>query len=413
MKVLIYGNGAREHALAWKLSQSNKVEELFMVEPNPLMKPLGKALPKCEFEELAQKAKLLGTSLAVIGPEAPLAAGIADIFETHGIPTFGPHKVHTWLEASKASAKEFNFRNSIPCAQSLTVKNFEEAKKALEKFSPPYVLKADGLAGGKGVSITENLEEALKEVRSMFEGKFGDASKKIVVEEFLEGEELSVICLYDGQTLLAMDFVRDHKKLMDNDKGPNTGGMGAYSPVKLSESEKKDVFDTLKEIQKALKKEGITYIGVLYVGMMLTKDGAKVLEYNVRFGDPETQALMVRLENDLGEILKAAIERHLNEVKLKWGENSNVLVIASKGYPFSPEKGVEISDIEEAAAKTGVVVFGGAVAEKGGKIVSNGGRVLNAVALGKDAHERTLEFAKILKFDSKFYRRDVGAYLSL
>lgn len=410
MRVLIYGNGAREHALAWKLSQSKIVDELFLVNPNPLMKSLGKILHGDNFENIAQEAKANGVSFALIGPEAPLVAGIADVMETHDIATFGPRKVQTWLESSKAQAKDFNFRNGIPCAYSVTVEKFEKAKKALQKFVPPYVLKADGLAGGKGVSIVENFDVALEEVKSMLEGKFGASSKRIVIEEFLSGEELSVICLYDGKTLLPMDFVRDHKKLRDNDKGPNTGGMGAYSPVKLSKSERESISKTLKRISIALKKEKIRYNGVLYVGMIITKEGAKVLEYNVRFGDPETQALMVRLENDFGEVLKAVMEKRLNELKLRWKENSNVLVIASKGYPFSPQKDMEISGINEAASLANVIVFGGAITEKSGKIVSNGGRVLSAVAVGTNAHERTLKFAKRLKFDAKFYRTDIGGH---
>jgi len=408
VKVLIYGNGAREHALAWKLSQSKIVDELFLVDPNPLMKPLGKTIHADNFEEIVKEVKTNDISLALIGPEAPLTAGIADILELNGVPTFGPHKAQAWLESSKACAKEFNFRNGIPCARSVTVDNFSDVEKVLLEFEPPYVLKADGLAGGKGVSIVENFANASEEAKSMLEGKFGVSSKRIVIEEFLKGEELSVICLYDGKILLPMDFVRDHKKLRDSDKGPNTGGMGAYSPVMLTEKQRISVSEVLSKISQALKKEEIKYHGVLYIGMMITKEGAKVLEYNVRFGDPETQALMVRLENDFGNVLKATMEERLDGLRLKWGENSNVLVIASKGYPFSPQKGVEISGIKETASLTGVTVFGGAITEKDGRIFSNGGRVLNAVAVGKGAHERTLGFAKHLKFDAKFYRTDIG-----
>ena len=408
MKVLVYGNGGREHALAWKLSKSKLVEELFFVDPNPLMKPLGQTISASNFEELVEKAKTTGISLVLVGPEAPLTNGIADILESHGVATFGPHKAQAWLESSKAQAKEFNFRNDIPCARSVTINDFKGAKEALSDFKPPYVLKSDGLAGGKGVSIVDDPNDALKEIQSMLEGKFGDASRRIVIEEFLKGKELSALCLYDGETLLPMDFSRDHKKLMDNDRGPNTGGMGAYSPVILTQEQRKSVFDVLNKISQALKKEGIKYHGVLYVGMMITKEGAKVLEYNVRFGDPETQSLMVRLENDFGEVVNATMEGHLKDIKLEWAEPSNTLVIASKGYPFSPKKGVEVAGIEEAKKAANVMVFGGAVAERNGKLVSNGGRVLSVVASGKDAHARTLEFAKLLKFNAKFYRTDIG-----
>ena len=407
LKVLVYGNGGREHALAWKLSQSRLVSKLFFVKPNALMASLGETISASNFNELAEKAKAAGVSLAIIGPEMPLAKGIANILEKRDIATFGPHREQVWLESSKARAKKFNFRNNIPCAYSVTVENFEDAKKAFSKFEPPYVLKSDGLAGGKGVIIVDNIKDALREIRSMLEGKFGDASRRVVIEEFLKGSELSALCLYDGKTLLPMDFARDHKKLMDGDKGPNTGGMGAYSPVVLKEEQRKSVFDVLNKISRALKKEEIKYHGVLYVGMMITNEGAKVLEYNVRFGDPETQALVVRLENDFGEVVNAVVEQHLDKIELKWGKPSNTLVIASKGYPFSPQKNVEITGIEKSRKATDVVVFGGAIKKKDGKLVSNGGRVLSATAVGKDAHKRTLEFAKLLKFDAKFYRKDI------
>ena len=408
MRVLVYGNGGREHALAWKLSKSKLVKQLFFVDPNPLMEPLGQTISASNFEELARKSKAMGISLVLVGPEAPLTNGIADILESYGVATFGPYKAQAWLESSKAQAKEFNFRNDIPCARSVTINDFKGAKEALSEFKSPYVLKSDGLAGGKGVSIVNDPNDALKEIQSMLKGKFGDASRRIVIEEFLKGEELSVLCLYDGETLLPMDFSRDHKKLMDNDKGPNTGGMGAYSPVMLTEKQRKSVFEALNKISQALKKEGIKYHGVLYVGMMITGESAKVLEYNVRFGDPETQTLMVRLKNDFGGVVNATMEGRLKDVKLEWGEPSNTLVIASEGYPFSPAKNVEIARIEEARKATGVMVFGSAIAIKSGKLVSNGGRVLSVVANGKDAHTRTLEFAKLLKFDAKFYRTDIG-----
>ncbi len=407
MKVLVYGNGGREHALAWKLSKSKLVKQLFFVNPNPLMEPLGQTISASSFEELAGKSKAMGISLAIVGPEAPLVKGIADILESYGVATFGPHKAKAWLESSKAQAKEFNFRNDIPCANSVTVDDFEDAKKVISEFKSPYVLKSDGLTGGKGVSIVENFDDALNEIQSMLEGKFGDASRRIVIEEFLKGEELSVLCLYDGETLLPMDFSRDHKKLMDNNKGPNTGGMGAYSPVMLTGKQRESIFEVLDKISKALKKEGIKYHGVLYVGMMITEEGAKVLEYNVRFGDPETQTLMVRLKNDFGEIVNATMKGCLKDIKLEWGEPSNTLVIASKGYPFSPAKGVEIAGINEAREVTNVIIFGSAIVRKNGKLVSNGGRVLNVVATGKYAHKRALKFAELLKFDAKFYRTDV------
>lgn len=411
MKVLIYGNGGREHALAWKLSKSEVVDGIFMTDPNPLMAPLGKAVHADNFEDLAEFSNANGVDLAVIGPENPLAGGIVDIFEAHEIRTFGPRAEHAWLESSKVRAKEFNFAHSIPCGSSVFIEDADDARNKLRGFEPPYVLKVDGLAGGKGVSIAGSFEEAAAEIDMMLSGKFGKASEKILIEEFLEGEELSAICLYDGNTLLPLEFARDHKRLLDSDMGPNTGGMGVCSPVVLGEKSKENIFDLLNKISKALKEEKIAYKGILYVGMMLTKNGAKVLEYNVRFGDPETQALMVRLESDLGDVLAKAVEGRLNEVGLKWGGPSNVLVVASKGYPHSPEKGIEIGDFEALASELDVTVFGGSVSAENGKLVSSGGRVLSVAATGEDAHGRTLEFAKLLKFDSKIYRTDIGGVI--
>jgi phosphoribosylamine--glycine ligase len=270
------------------------------------------------------------------------------------------------------------------------------------------VLKADGLAGGKGVLIAEGEEEALKIVEEMLGGKFGEASKRLLVEEYLKGEELSLICLYDGKTLLPLDYVRDHKKLLDFDQGPNTGGMGAFSPVNLKQKMKESISDLISRLSRALKEEGINYRGALYLGLMLTEEGAKVLEYNVRFGDPETQALMVRLESDLGEVLSQVMEGKAEEVKLKWGEPTNALVIASQGYPYSPQVGVEIGDFQPLAQELRVVVFGGALSKRDGKLVSSGGRVLTVVGKGSDAHFRTLEFARRLKFEAKLYRTDIG-----
>jgi len=408
MKILIYGNGGREHSIAWKLSKSKIVEEIFMVDPNPLMESLGKSIHVNNFEELTNFAVLNKIDLVLVGPEDPLTRGIIDVLAKSNVPAFGPPSKYAWLESSKIRAKEFNFSHSIPCARSVAINNLEVAKRYISEFTPPYVLKADGLAGGKGVSIIDDQNEAINEVKRMLSGKFGNASKRLLIEEFLEGKELSAICLYDGTTLYPLDFVRDHKRLSNFDKGPNTGGMGAYSPVSLDSREKKDVLDLIEGISKALKSENISYKGVLYIGLMITKDDPKVLEYNVRFGDPETQVLMVRLKNDFGEVLKKVMENKLNELTMEWGQYTNLLVIAAKGYPENPVKHVEIQDFTQLANDLGVMVFGASITKENGKLFSNGGRVLNVVAVGKDAHERTLEFAKRLKFEAKIYRTDIG-----
>jgi phosphoribosylamine--glycine ligase len=408
MKVLVYGNGAREHALAWKLHQSEKIEKIFAISPNALMEKITHPLTLTSYEEMANFCRKEKVDFVVIGPEKPLVDGIVDIFEEHGIQAFGPKKSFTWLESSKIRSKEFNKRNEIPCGEAIKVENMEEAKKAIKFFEAPYVLKADGLAGGKGVLIVNNAQEALEKAKEMLSGKFGQASKRILFEEYLEGEELSAICLFDGKTLLPLEFVRDHKKLWDGDSGPNTGGMGAYSPVNIDDKMEKTVFDLLNKVESALKRENIRYHGVLYVGIMLTRKGAKVLEYNVRFGDPEAQALMVRLQSDLQTVFENVLEENLKMVTLKWGEPSNVLTIASEGYPFAPKKDVEISDFYELAEELNVTVFGGAIEKKDGKYICNGGRVLSVATVGENAHRRTLEFAERLNFPAKVYRKDVG-----
>ncbi len=407
MKVLIYGNGAREHALAWKLSKSAKIESIFAISPNPLMEEITIAVNLSSYKEIANFCKKEKIDFVVIGPEKPLADGFVNILDESGIQAFGPSQEFAWLESSKSLSKDFNRRNSIPCADALNVETMGEAKKAVKTFEPPYVLKADGLASGKGVVIVNDAEEAVEKAEEMLNGKFGQASKRILFEEYLKGEELSAICLYDGNTLLPLEFARDHKKLLEGEKGPNTGGMGAYSPVKMDGEMESSVFNLLKNIENALKRENIRYHGVLYVGMILTKDGAKVLEYNVRFGDPEAQALMVRLQNDLQELFTDVFNERLEKVELRWGDPSNVLTIASEGYPFSPKKDVEIGNFHELAKELGVNVFGGAIKKKNGKYFSDGGRVLSVAAVGEDAHERTLAFAKRLDFPSKIYRKDV------
>ncbi len=407
MKALVYGNGAREHALAWKLSKSERMEEVFSVSPNPLMQEVTIAVNLNSQDELVDFCKKEKMDFVVIGPEKPLADGIVDVLEDHGIRAFGPRKKFSWLESSKILSKAFNERNGIPCAEALKVETLEDMKKAIKYFKPPYVLKADGLAAGKGVLTIDDAEEALEKAQEMLNGKFGQASKKLLIEEYLKGKELSVICLYDGKTLLPLEFVRDHKKLLDGDKGPNTGGMGAYSPVGMGDETRNSIFTLLKKVENALKAEDVRYHGVLYVGMILTGEGPKILEYNVRFGDPEAQALMVRLESDLQALISNTLDEKLEKIKISWSSYSNVLTIASEGYPFNPKKDVEIGDFHALASSLNVQVFGGAVVKRDGRYFSSGGRVLSVAAVGDDAHERTLEFANRLEFPSKIYRKDV------
>ena len=416
MKVLIIGSGGREHAIAWKVAQSSKVKEIFAAPGNPGIGKIGKCIPilPTEIHKLVEFAKEKEIDLTIVGPEAPLVAGIVDEFEKAGLKIFGPSKAAAQLEGSKSFAKEMMKKYGVPTAEYRVFNDPEDAKDFVRKKGVPIVVKADGLAAGKGVTVARTLEEALVAIdKIMVKKVFGKSGNRIVIEEYLEGEEASYLVITDGESFVPLATAQDHKAVFDGDRGPNTGGMGAYSPayVLSKDMEKKVQEEIVKPILRGMKKEGNPFRGVLYVGLMITSDGPKVLEFNVRFGDPEAQVILRRLEDDLVEIAERTIDGKLPS-KLTWKpETSMCVVLASKGYPGSYEKGKEILGVEEAEAIPSVVVFHAGTAVENGKLVTNGGRVLNVTALGKDAKEaRDTAYKAVEKisFDGMHYRRDIG-----
>ncbi len=416
MKVLIVGGGGREHALAWKVAQSDRVEKVYGAPGNPGIAQVGECvdIKPTEVEKLADFAEKEGIDLTIVGPEAPLVAGITDEFEKRGLKVFGPSKAAAQLEGSKAFAKEMMRKFGVPTADFQVFDNPEKAKEYIRKVGAPIVVKADGLAAGKGVVVAQTVDEAIEAVEKiMVEKVFGEAGNRVVVEECLKGEEASYLVITDGERFVPLATAQDHKAVFDGDRGPNTGGMGAYSPAPvLSEEMEREVQEkVIKPILKGMAEEGMPFKGILYAGLMITEEGPKVLEFNVRFGDPEAQAILRRLEDDLVDVALSAVEERLVE-ELHWRpETSICVVLASKGYPGKYEKGKVITGIEEAEKVPTVVVFHAGTAVKDGKLVTNGGRVLNVTALGKDiveARERVYEAVKRIHFDGMHYRTDIG-----
>lgn len=409
--VLVYGSGGREHALAWKISQSPLLNKLFLALPNDGFKNLGEEITFADFEDLAKKCVEKSIHLAVIGPEDPLSKGIVDIFNANGIKCIGANKKWAQLESSKKYAKEFMTKHKIPTAKYLTVNSKVNIDNILEQFSVPPVLKADGLAAGKGVHLSKDMKEARQVLEEFLEGKYGKASSSVIVEEFLEGEELSLISIFDGETLLPLETARDYKRLLDGQQGPNTGGMGAYCPVQLSEKQNTELQEYLKKLENALRAEKADFVGIVYSGLMLTKDGIKVLEYNMRFGDPETQPLMHHLNSDILEIFVKASEKKLHEIKPQWKSGTTIaVVVASEGYPENPKKGCEINGLPEALENNGAQVFYAGVKKEGEKLLSNGGRVLAICTNGDDAEKVRAKIYKTIDeidFSDKIYRNDI------
>ncbi len=419
--VLLYGSGGREHALAWKIAQSTMLNKLFLALPNDGFKNLGEEILFEDFEDLAKKCVEKKIYLAVIGPEAPLSKGIVDVFAKYGIKSIGANKKWATLESSKKFAKEFMYKHNLPTAKYICINSLDDICSVLSQFEIPPVLKADGLAAGKGVHVSESFEDAKQVLTEFLQGKYGEASSSVVVEEKLEGEELSVIAIWDGKTLLPLIPARDYKRLLDGQKGPNTGGMGAYCPVKLTKIEQKDLNCYLKKLESALIKENADFTGIIYSGLMLTKDGIKVLEYNMRFGDPETQPLMYHLNSDLLEIFIKATEKKLNEVDLRWKEGTSIaVVVASDGYPKAPKKGGEIKGLKEASKNNGTEVFyAGVKVQKANPptlkpsnpLFANGGRVFAICANGFDidtVRDRIYKTIEEIEFTDKIYRNDIG-----
>ncbi len=416
MNLLLVGSGGREHALAWALSVSPLITKLYCAPGNAGIAKIAQCVPiaATALDELLAFAKEKRIDFAVIGPEAPLVAGIADQFEAAGIKTFGPSQEAAMIEGSKAFVKELCAENGIPTAAYKNCSDALSAKEFAATLPLPVVIKADGLAQGKGVIIAETREGADEAIEAMFGGAFGSAGQKVVIEEFLEGEELSFFALSDGIHVLPLAGAQDHKRVSDGDVGPNTGGMGAYSPAPvLSDELKASIFDQIiQPTIDAMRLRGTPYMGVLFAGLMITPDGPKLIEFNCRFGDPECQVLMLRLKSDLLPALIAARDGILDSVDLRWTDETALsVVMATRGYPSSYEKGSEIRGLDDASKVPGVEIFHAGTEERDGKIVAVGGRVLNICALGGDVREaqaRAYEAVSHIDWPDGFCRRDIG-----
>ena len=418
MKVLIIGSGGREHALAWKIAQSAKVEKIYCAPGNAGIASLAECvdIKAMEFEKLAAFAKEQAIDLTVVGMDDPLVGGIVDVFEREGLRIFGPRANAAILEGSKAFSKDLMKKYHIPTAGYETFEDPAAAIAYLEKeVSFPVVLKADGLALGKGVLICEDLAQAREGVRTIMEDRqFGDAGSRMVVEEFLTGREVSVLSFTDGKTILPMTSAQDHKRAGDGDTGLNTGGMGTFSPSPFYTDEiaafcQEKIFQPTVD---AMAAEGRRFQGIIFFGLMLTKDGPRVLEYNARFGDPEAQVVLPRMENDIVDVFEACIDGTLDKIDLKFADNAAVcVVLASGGYPVAYEKGKEIHGLEKFDGCSDKIVFHAGTAMRDGKIVTNGGRVLGVTALGADlrtARANAYEAVKCIDFEKCYYRRDIG-----
>jgi phosphoribosylamine--glycine ligase len=417
MRVLVVGGGGREHALTWKLAQNPTVDKIFAVPGNAGIGEVAQCEPLAldDVDALADFAETHGVDLTIVGPEAPLVAGLADELGDRGFAVFGPSKAAARIEGSKAWAKQIMSNAGVPTARSETVTTLEEGLAALARFGTPVVVKADGLAAGKGVTVAENREAAEEALRiCLVDLAFGGAGATVVIEEFLEGEELSVFCVTDGRAVVPLAEAQDFKRALDGDEGQNTGGMGSYSPVPhmLAGILARAVDEIFVPTVRELERRGARYRGLLYAGLMVTSGGPKVLEFNCRFGDPETQAVVPRLRSDLAELLLAACEGNLRVYRPQWAADACVcVVLASGGYPGEYRTGLEISGLVAAAGVTGVHAFHAGTARRAGKVVTAGGRVLGISALGRDvrqARERAYEAAEKVSFEGKHMRRDIA-----
>lgn len=409
MKVLLYGGGAREHALAWKIKQSPILNELFLYDCNDGFNNLGTIIKASCIDNLVQQVCENEINMVIIGPEAPLVEGIVDKFNAVGIKCIGPNKKWAALEGSKSFAKEFMVRNNIKTSNYKVITTISQADEVLKEFKAPYVIKADGLACGKGVYIANCIEEAWTIISEYLSGMFGSSSKKLLIEDFVEGEEISLISLWDGKTLLPLIPARDYKRLFDQNRGPNTGGMGAYCPVKLTTSQEENIKKYTETLSTALKNENADFCGIIYSGLMLTNDGIKVLEYNMRFGDPETQAIIMHMDFDLLELFDMCVNKQLDKASLKWHkETSFCLVIAAEGYPVSPKKGSNIQNAETLKDQFDVEIFYAGVKKQEKTLVSDGGRVLSICATGTNCLCNIYNAAKKLEYKDKYYRSDIG-----
>lgn len=415
MKVLVIGSGGREHAIAYKLNLSDKVSQIYAIPGNPGIASFGVNVSGSveDIPFILNFAKENKIDFVVIGPEVPLCMGLADTLEENGFKVFGPRQKAAMLEGSKAFSKEFMIKHNIPTAKYVEVNNYDQSIKALDNFSYPLVIKADGLAAGKGVVIVNDENEAKETLKAMLVDNYlSGAGKKVVIEEFLNGFECSLLCFTDGDSIIPMVSAKDHKQIFDGNLGPNTGGMGTVSPNPFMIDGMDEILknEILTPFLEGLKKENMDYRGVVFIGLMIENNKPKVLEFNVRFGDPETQSILLRLDTDLFEIMQACSERKLKNIKIKWKEeHAGCLVLASKGYPSSYPKGLEIKNLD--MVDNDIIIFHAGTTIKDNKLVTSGGRVLNICALGKDLNDvrnKIYKAAKIIDFEGKQYRSDIG-----
>ncbi len=419
MNILVIGSGGREHALAWKAAQSSQVKKVFVAPGNAGTALEAKieniAIDILDFTKLAEFVQNNGVELTIVGPEVPLVAGVVDYFNERNLPCFGPTKGAAQLEGSKAFTKDFLARHKIPTADYQNFTDVEPALTYLRAKGAPIVIKADGLAAGKGVIVAETLQQGEDAVRDMLSGNaFGEAGCRVVIEEFLAGEEASFIVMVDGKNILPMATSQDHKRVGDGDTGPNTGGMGAYSPAPVVTPEIHDrvMRDIIRPTVDGMAAEGNTYTGFLYAGLMINNAGVpKIIEYNCRFGDPETQPIMLRLQSDLVELCLAALKGDLNKVTAEWDSRAAIgVVLAAGGYPNSYKKGDVISGLPTVEI-AGEKVFHAGTQSKDGNTLTNGGRVLCATALGNtvsEAQQRAYKLAEKISWNEMFYRKDIG-----
>jgi phosphoribosylamine--glycine ligase len=418
MKILIIGSGGREHALAWKIKRSPLVKKIYCAPGNGGIAQISECvdIEPTDIERLVKFAKEHRVDLTVVGPEAPLVEGIVDRFEKEGLMVFGPSQMASQLEGSKVFAKEFMHRWSVPTAPFKIFYSYENAKDFLKNAQFPLVVKADGLASGKGVFVCGSFKEGEEAIRKiMNERIFKEAGDKIVIEECLVGQEVSILAISDGENYLVLDSAQDHKRIFDDDLGPNTGGMGAYSPAPIMDEDLLNKIEAriIEPTIRGMRREGTPFKGVLYAGLMITAQGPMTLEFNVRLGDPETQVILPRMKNDLVEIMYAACEGRLNGVNLIWEKKPCVCVVMSSGgYPGKYENGFEIKGLESIKESVDTIVFHAGTKKEGDKIVTSGGRVLGVTSLGKDIEDaihKVYQAVEKIKFDHCFFRRDIGA----
>lgn len=414
MKILVVGGGGREHAICWKLSNESNVEKIYCAPGNAGISSIAECvnIGDSDIENLLKFAKENKIDLTIVGPEIPLVAGIVDVFEKEGLKIFGPNKKCAQLEGSKSFSKDFMIRHNLPTAKYKEYTDLDEAISEIDSFGYPVVIKADGLAAGKGVVIPENREDAITTLKEMMsDKKFGNAGDKIVVEEFLTGIETSILAFVDNDTIVPMVSSKDHKKVFEGETGLNTGGMGTFSPSEIyTEKLAKEVQEKiLDKTLEGFKKDNLNYKGILFVGLMITEDGPKILEYNVRFGDPETQSVLFRLDTDLNKIISEILNNNLKNIEINYSKEEAICVmLTSGGYPENYEKGKVISGLEN--LDSDIVVFHSGTKFDNENIVTNGGRVIGITAKGKtvkEAGEKVYENIKKINFEKMHYRKDI------